>query len=138
MSGFAGTARRIGILLTLALAVAGCEGDGEVQILSLTPAAGAIGGEQPVRIGGRNFRSDIGYTVYFGTKKSGTVTILNENELMVSTPTAEEPGSVDVTIRADNGPAFRIADGFRYEDVSGNVMEQVGEAAQQGEGNLAY
>jgi hypothetical protein len=95
-------------------------------------------GEQPIRIGGRNFRSDIGYTVYFGTKKAGSVTILNENELMAATPPGEEPGPVDVTIRADNGPAFRIVEGFAYQDQGGNVMEQVGEAQQQGGGNLVY
>lgn len=140
MPTLAGTARRIGTLLILALALVavGCDGEGEVQILSIDPAAGAMQGEQPIRIGGRHFRSDIGYTVYFGSQKAGSVTILNENELMATTPPGTEPGAVDVTIRADDGPAFRIAGGFRYENVGGNVMEQVGEAAQQGEGNLAY
>ncbi len=136
----AGTARRIGTLLILALALVamGCDEGGDLEILSIEPAAGAMQGEQPIRIGGKHFRSDIGYAVYFGSQKAGSVTILNDSEIMATTPPGSEPGPVDVTIRADDGPAFRIVAGFRYEDVGGNVMEHMGEATQQGEGNLAY
>ena len=46
----------------------------------------------------------------------------------------------DIVVRADDGPAFRIAEGYHYVDQSGNVMEQVGAGPERREGdsNLAY
>ena len=37
-------------------------------------------------------------------------------------------------IAADNGPAYRVANGFTFEEQGGNVMEQVGEGAATGHG----
>jgi len=79
-----------------------------------------------VKISGNNFRRDISYTVYFGNKRSERSTILDDHTLVVSTPQVDEAGPVDVIVAADNGPAFRIAEGFRYEEMGGNVMENVG------------
>ena len=45
----------------------------DMVILDVNPRVGATQGEQPVQILGQNFRQDIGYTVYFGTKKAGQV-----------------------------------------------------------------
>lgn len=105
----------------------GCGGEagGELAVQNLDPRAGATQGEQPVRITGSNFRQDIGYTVYFGAKRSAQVTIMDDNTLLVATP-AHDPGQVDVVVAADDGPAFRIVDGFTYVDQGGNVMEQIG------------
>jgi hypothetical protein len=112
---------------------------GDVEILHMEPRTGAIQGRQPVTIGGRNFRTDIGYTVYFGTKQAEQVTILDPETLRVITPQSSEAGDVDVTIRADDGAAFRITNGFHYEDVGGNVVEQMGSGpAKTKKGNLAY
>jgi len=132
--------RIVRLVLTLAaLPLVGCGGGGEVQILSVDPRVGALQGEQPVRIGGKNFRSDIGYTVYFGNQKALQVTILDENTLLAVTPSRDSAGPVDITIRADDGPAFRIAGGYEYTDMGGNVVEQLGDTpGQTGQGNLAY
>jgi len=133
--------RRLGALtLTLVtLLLAGCGGGGEVEIVSVDPRVGALQGEQPVRIGGKNFRSDIGYTVYFGNQKALQVSILDENTLLAVSPSRDSAGPVDITIRADNGPAFRIANGYEYTDMGGNVVEQLGDQpGQTGQGNLAY
>ncbi|NOY94758.1 MAG: hypothetical protein GXP55_26570 [Deltaproteobacteria bacterium] len=112
---------------------------GDVEILHMEPRTGALQGQQPVKIGGRNFRTDIGYTVYFGTKKAEQVTILDPETLLVITPQRDEAGDVDVTIRADDGAAFRITNGFHYEDRGGNVVEQMGSGpAKTKKGNLAY
>src|SRR5512139_157713 len=130
--------RRIGglVILFATLALAGCNKGGEVEIRSIDPAVGALQGEQPVRIGGKNFRSDIGYTVYFGNQRARSVTILDESTLLAVTPSREAAGAVDVTIRADDGPAFRIANGYQYQDMGGNVVEQLGTTpGQTGQGN---
>lgn len=127
----------VGVLT--ALAVSACGGEaGEMQILSIEPRVGALQGEQPVRIGGKNFRTDIGYTIFFGNRQASQVTILDPETLMVMSPSRDETGEVDITIRADDGAAFRIASAFRYEDQGGNVVEQLGGVAKQKKGNLAY
>lgn len=136
-------ARMIGLCLALGVASTGfafgCgEEGGDMAIADVQPRSGATAGEQPVKISGANFRTDIGYTVYFGNKKAGSVTILDPETLLVTTPQREEPGPVDVTIRADNGPAFKIAQAFRYEDMGGSVVEGLGGGAAGKKGNLQY
>ena len=53
-----------------ALSLAGCEQGSEMAILDVQPRFGSTAGEVPVRIIGKNFRQDIGYTVYFGNKSA--------------------------------------------------------------------
>lgn len=115
----------------------GCGSGGETQIRNLEPRVGALQGEQTVKITGANFRTDIGYTVYFGNRKAPTVTILDSETLAVTTPNRDAAGSVDVIVSADNGPAWRVKDAFRYEDLSGSVVEKLGDTSD-GKGNLAY
>ncbi len=104
-----------------------CDGNKELSIDNIDPRVGHTQGDQPVRITGKNFRADIGYTVYFGNKKAATVTLLNPKTLLVSSPSREDAGDVDITIRADDGQAFRIDKGFRYENMGGSVVENLGE-----------
>jgi len=126
------------LVLALPLVLSACDKKGEIQIQDIDPQAGALQGNQPVKIHGANFRTDIGYTVYFGKRKSEQVTILDDSTLLVQSPGADDPGKVDLIIVADNGPAWKVPDGFRYEDMSGNVMEQVGETKGKAKGKLAY
>lgn len=128
-----------GVLLALAvfaigaIACGGQEG-GDLQITNIQPRAGATAGEQSVKISGNHFRRDISYTIYFGNKRAQRSTILDDHTLLVATPGADEAGPVDVIVAADNGPAFRIREGFQYEEMGGNVMENVGSATSgQGE-----
>ena len=124
-----------------ALGTTACSEDsGELQILRVDPQAGAIQGQQRVSIKGRNFRSDIGYTVYFGAQRGTKVSLIDPNTLQVETPAVSEATEVDIVVRADDGPAFRIANGYRYVDHSGNVMEQVGAGPGRAadDSNLAY
>lgn len=120
--------------------ILGCgEGGGEMQILSIDPPNGATQGEQPVKIGGKNFRTDIGYTVFFGTKRASQVTIIDPETLLVVTPPYDTAGTVDITIRADNGEAFRIHDAFEYQEVAGGIIDRMGEGpAKNDMGSLAY
>ena len=89
--------------------LSGCESTGEVQILDVTPRVGHTQGDQSVRILGKNFRQDIGYTVYFGKHKTSAVTIRDPEMLEVLTPSGVDPGQVDIMIRTDDGAAFKIA-----------------------------
>ncbi len=118
----------------------GCDqGDEQVRVLSIEPRHGHLTGESPVRIGGKNFRTDIGYTVYFGTQQASRVTVQSPEMLVAVAPGVPEAGSVDITIRGDDGTALRVREGYNYENMGGNVVQQLGNEPQQnGAGNLAY
>ncbi len=123
-----------GLFCAIGLSACGGEEGGELEILNIDPRAGAMSGEQPVRIIGNNFRRDIGYTVYFGTRASVRSTILDDHTLLVATPNSDDPELVDVIVAADDGPAYRITGAYQYEDMGGNVMQNVGSTTSgQGE-----
>lgn len=111
-----------------------------MQIIDLQPQFGPTRTRTPVTVSGANFRTDIGYTVYFGTTRSPQVTILDPENLLVVAPEIEEAGRVDITISADDGQAFRIVDSYEYQAVAGgNAVEQLGaEPTKRDQGNLAY
>ena len=128
--------------LVLGVGLSACESGGEMQILDVNPRVGHTQGDQSVRILGKNFRQDIGYTVYFGTHKTNAVTIRDPETLEVLTPSRVEAGEVDIMIRTDDGAAFKIAQAFKFEDMGGNIVEGLGNtgAGAKGEqkGNLAF
>src|SRR5262245_25367886 len=93
-------------------------GGGDLQVTDIEPRAGATEGEQPVRILGNGFRRDLGYTVYFGTKRAERSTLLDDHTLLVATPQQDEASTVDVIVVADNGPAYRIRQGFIYNQIA--------------------
>lgn len=136
---YAGWALGIGIAAVIA-PLAACNKAGDVTILDIDPKVGATQGDQYVKILGKNFRQDIGYTVYFGTKKSAQVTIVDPETLLATTPTGAKVGSVDIMIRGDDGNAFRIPQGFKFEDMGGSVVEGLGTGAVKKEerGKLKY
>jgi hypothetical protein len=132
----------LGVVMVAAAAlVSACDKGGEMAILDVQPRVGAMQGEQPVRILGKNFRQDIGYTIYFGTKKTSAVTIRDPETIDVVTPAAMPEGKVDIMIRADDGNAFRIADAYTFQDIGGNVIQGLGAPGapkKEEKGNLAY
>jgi len=120
--------------------ISGCKG-GEMQILDINPRTGHTQGDQPVHIVGKNFRQDIGYTVYFGTKKTTSVTIRDPETIEVLTPTGMPEGNVDVMIRVDDGHAYRVADAFSFKNMGGDVVQGLGASPgskKDQKGNLAY
>jgi hypothetical protein len=120
------------VLASVFVAACGDEG-GEMAILDVEPRQGGLIGDQAVQIKGVNFRPDIGYRVYFGNRKATSVTVIDPETLLVVTPERQEVGPVDITVLADNGPAFSVSGGFAYVDVS-----EAAAAAQKNKGNLAY
>ncbi len=126
------------LFLALALGALGCESEGgPIQILDMEPRQAAMQTQTPVKIHGQNFRTDIGYTVFFGTQASPRVTIVDSETLQVVAPQVDTEGPVDVTVRADDGQAFRISS-FEYQDVGGNVVEQLGGGNRRERGSLSY
>jgi hypothetical protein len=130
--------RTLGATLGLcvsALIVSACGGEnssGAFAVTNISPRASATSGDQPVQITGSGFRQDLGYTVYFGAKRSERVMIMDEHTMIAATPRMDAAGPVDVIVASDSGPAFKIVQGFRFEDMGGNVMEQVGNEATPG------
>ena len=132
---------RLAVVLAIVAGISACESGGEMSVLNVDPQVGHTLGDQPVRIIGANFRQDIGYTVYFGANKAQSVTILNPETLLVTTPTRSEEGKVDITLRGDDGTAFRIVDGFEFKQMSGSVvggLGETGETKKEEKGNLPY
>lgn len=111
----------------------------DMRLKDMQPRSGAMQAEQTITITGA-FHPELGYTVYFGTERSQRVSVRDEETLVAVAPTADNAGTVDVTIIADNGPAFKIVQGYTYEGAGGNVMEHVGSGPERrtGGGNLAY
>lgn len=131
-------------LVALALAalpaLSACKKDpNDMALQDLSPRAGAMQVEQPVTITG-NFRTDLGYTVYFGTEKSQRVSVRDDSTMVAVAPTSDRPGPVDVTIIADNGAAYKIARAYAYEGTQGAGWENVGSGPQRNQegGSLAY
>ena len=120
-------------MLASVLALACGDEGGEMAVLDVTPREGTLIGDQPIQVKGVNFRPDIGYRVYFGNRRATSVTVIDPETLLVVTPERDEEGPVDITILADNGPAFQISGGFAYRD-----MSQEAQSANKNKGNLAF
>jgi hypothetical protein len=127
-----------GPLAAVCLLAAACQAGGDMAVTGLNPRAGHIAGDQTVEIQGQNFRTDIGYTVYFGKGKAGNVTIRSKEALIVTSPSGSI-GPVDVTVRADDGHAFLLKQAWTYEDMAGSVVEGIGKpGTTKDKGNLAF
>lgn len=134
-------ATRAALIVSSLMFFSGCESGGEMVILDIDPKVGHTQGDQVVRILGKNFRQDIGYTIFFGTKKTNSVTIRDPETIEVTTPTRAEQGTVDIMIRADDGNAFRVVQAFTFKEMDGNVVQGLGapgEAPKEDKGNLKY
>ena len=108
--------------------VAGCtKKSSEMSFRAVDPDFGGLQGGKSVQVRGNGLRLDIGYTVYFGKAVSPQVSILDDSTLLAVTPRRAAPGLVDVTIRADSGPVFRIENGFKYiNQAAGNLLGEQG------------
>lgn len=113
------------VIIGAVLLLAACEKPpGDMTFDRLDPNFGGLQGGKTVRVVGQNVRLDIGYAVYFGRQRSPQVSIRNKTGLLAVTPRRFEPGSVDVTIRADNGAVFVVKNGFEYINQAGNLLEE--------------
>ena len=118
------------ILALVALFAFGCDEEGgEMTILSMEPQAGPTDGDTRVTITGHNFRTDIGYTIYFGSQRAQRVAVADPDTLLVVTPRQHEAGEVDIQVIPDTGVGLRIVNGFSYSDGSGGGESSMGALA---------
>jgi hypothetical protein len=97
-----------------------CNTSGPLRVDKVDPPAGVHVGGDGVVIKGSGFQpGKTQVEVTFGRRKAEQAIISSATEITVVTP-AGDKGPVDVTVSFDNGPAFKIPNGFRYIDPQGN------------------
>jgi len=112
------------VIIGAVLVLAACEKSQPAMDFQRTdPNFGGLQGGKTIRVVGENLRLDIGYAVYFGQLRSPQVSIQNDKALLAVTPRQWTPGTVDVTIRADNGSVFVIHKAFEYINQRGQLFE---------------
>ncbi len=99
----------VGLILCLCI---GCKE--EFAIKDISPETGVLGGGEPVEILGSGFDSNLGLSVYFGNQKASNVAVRSKNKLIVHTPSAKEPTTVDIRIATDDGQEYLMRRAFRY------------------------
>lgn len=115
----------LGVIIGAVLVLTACEEPrAEMGFTEVDPDFGGLQGGKTVRVVGRHLRLDIGYAVYFGELRSPQVSFQSDEALEAVTPRRTTPGSVDVTIRADNGSVFVLKQGFEYIDQAGNLLAE--------------
>ena len=115
----------VGVIIGAVLVLAACEKpQPAMDFQRADPNFGGLQGGKTIRVVGENLRLDIGYAVYFGQLRSPQVSIQNDKALLAVTPRQWTPGTVDVTIRADNGSVFVIHKGFEYINQRGQLLER--------------
>lgn len=113
-----------GVVMALAIACS----DDAMKVKRVHPNWASLRGDEDVRIEGEGFRTDIGYSVYFGTQKALSVMVEGPTALVATTPGVDDPQEVDVRIEADNGKTFLLKKAFRYLEPNvnpGDVYDQV-------------
>ena len=88
----------------------GVEVAGAVRVDRVEPSFGPVGGGTAVTITGEGFEGSV--TVLFGNAEVNA-TRVGEGTLVVETPDAGAPMTVDVTVRSDLGEAT-LAEGFTF------------------------
>ncbi len=113
----------LGVIIGAVVLLAACDKPRPAMSFErLDPDFGGLQGGKTVRVVGRNVRLDIGYAVYFGQLRSPQVSIQNDKALLAVTPRRFEPGTVDVTVRADNGSVFVVKNAFQYINQAGTLL----------------
>lgn len=112
------------IVAVLACALFGCEK--EFSVRKVSPPVGVIAGGEPIEILGSGFSTDMGITVYFGTRKADTVSISGPEKLTVVSPSADGAGKVDVLVITDSGIELRMKDAFNYVEKSNMDIRDLG------------
>ncbi|NNE17862.1 MAG: hypothetical protein HKN10_05215 [Myxococcales bacterium] len=114
-----------GVIIGAVVVLAACEKPHPAMDFQRTdPNFGGLQGGKTIRVVGEHLRLDIGYAVYFGQLRSPQVSIQNDKALLAVTPRQGTPGTVDITIRADNGSVFVIHKGFEYINQRGQLLDR--------------
>ena len=110
------------VLSTIILIITtGCT-SGELGVDGINPGLGVTRGGEEVEVTGSGFSLQEAFTVYFGNVKARYVTVSGSDRLVVTTPSVDEAGKVDVRVIGGDGTEFRIRDGFEF--VTRNEMAE--------------
>lgn len=82
------------------------------EITNVTPNAGKLEGGEFVTIDGKNFVQ--GLTVMVDGKEAQVTNFYSAAKIRIKTPTATQPGSVDITITNPDGKQVIAASGYEY------------------------
>jgi len=98
------------------------DGGGEgLAVTSVTPGIGPVEGGTTVVVSGRGFES--GATVLFGTNQGQQPLLLSAYQIKVTTPPAQGPGKVAVTVRLPSGASASLPDAFEYSQPQPNGVD---------------
>ena len=86
--------------------------ESDILIIGVDPPEGDVSGGDPVTLSGSGF-SQGNTTILFGDKKAINVQVVDDQTLLLTTPSAAGPGPVDIYVQNDKGGA-QLKGGFLY------------------------
>lgn len=91
-------------------------GSDELEIRGIAPGSGMITGQEQVKLNGTGFRQGMGIDVYFGSNKAPSVVVEGSDRLVVTTPSVDDAGRVDIQIQTDQGKVLTLRNAFLFVD----------------------
>lgn len=107
----------------------GFEYIGRLAVTGAAPSQGPITGGDTVTLTGENFKD--GMRVTFGIADALNIQVISQNQAIVTTPTALNPGPVNVTVTGIDGQMATLVDGFTYTDSPPLVTSVSPDSGQQ-------
>ncbi len=97
-----------------------CGGDRSLRVV---PDRGRQSGGQAVRIEGDDFVGHGAPVVYLGERAAKMVVVESPWLITVITPQTDDPRTVDLLLRFEDGTERELADAFTYEEEQGIVLQ---------------
>jgi hypothetical protein len=107
------------VLLASFLAAA-CGGDVSLRVV---PDHGGQGGGDTLRIEGGDFAGHGAPIVYLDDRAAKMVIVESRSLITVMTPQTDDPRTVDVVIRFEDGTEHTLPASFTYEEEQGIVLQ---------------
>jgi hypothetical protein len=107
------------VLLGSILAAA-CGGDSTLRV---SPDHGRQSGGEAIRIEGNDFVGHGAPVVYLGDRAAKMVVIESRWLVTAITPQTDDPRTVDVLVRFQDGSELALPEGFTFEEEQGIVLQ---------------
>jgi hypothetical protein len=107
-------------LLASLLMVAACGGEARLRVV---PDHGRQSGGQGLRIEGHDFVGHGAPVVYLDDRAAKMVVVESDRLITVTTPQTDDPRTVDVLIRFEDGTEHLLPAAFTYEEEQGIVLQ---------------
>jgi hypothetical protein len=102
------------------LVLAACSGDATLRVV---PNHGRQSGGEAVRIEGEGFVGHGPPVVYVDDRAAKMVVVESSRLITVLTPQTDDPRTVDVVIRFEDGTEHTLPAAFTYEEEQGIVLQ---------------